>query len=365
MRRGVSDKLAAVLGAIVDGRAEHEVYKAWQEACAADVAEAEAELRSVKGSPTLNFDLDQVCKVIRSATVSVERSEPARVDGPEVNVEFSLDGNYKHQLDIVLDSVVEHTGRPVRAFALCRGHSQADFDRMARLFPSVSFVWLPTDDVDYGRIGGMNNWVTPATMDRTIMPELLPEVDRIIHFDLDALCLSDLAELFDVDMEGTAIAGATTPQPSFRSGFYTLRRNAERLRKEGHPELARELILRTHSEHSFDFDVFNAGIMLLDLAKMRADDFCGRILPYVQRFGLNGQVVLNTYVGGNRKVIGNEWNRLIRLEANEERKACHWVGKFKPWRTDVYVTGRELWRGQEERFAARTRPLAPAATPAN
>ncbi len=93
---------------------------------------------------------------------------------------------------------------------------------------------------------------------------------------------------------------------------------------------------------------------------MRADDFCGRYLPNVQRFGLNGQVVLNTYVGGNRKVLNNEWNRLIRLEAARESKGVHWVGQYKPWRSDVYVTGRELWQAQERRLAERTRDVLEA-----
>jgi lipopolysaccharide biosynthesis glycosyltransferase len=357
MQHGISDKLASVFAAIVAGRAESEVYEHWRELCADDVAAAAAELRSEMGEVQLSFDLEQACAVVRAASVTIERRQPGP-DGPEINVEFSLDGNYTHQLDVVLDSVVQRCSRPVRAFLPCRGLDRAHFDRTAELFPTVSFVWLPTDDVDYGHIGGMNAWVTAATMDRTILPALLEDVHRIIHFDLDALCLGDLAELFDVDMEGNAIAGVTTPQPRFVSGFDTWRRNAERLRKEGKPELARELVLRTYSRNTFDVPVFNAGIMLLDLDKMRVDDFCGRYLPYVERFGLNGQVVLNTYVGANRKVIDNEWNRLIRLEATTEAKAVHWVGEFKPWRDDWYVTGRELWRAQEEHFAARTRGLA-------
>ncbi|MDT4916733.1 MAG: hypothetical protein QOH89_1433 [Pseudonocardiales bacterium] len=354
IQHGITDKLAAVLEAVLAGRPDAEVYEIWRTACADEVARVEREFAGISGYPELNFDLDHACQVVRAAAVTIERTAPAP-KGDEVNVEFSLDGNYTHQLDVVLDSVVQHCSRPVRAFLLCRGLDPAHFARTARLFPTVSFVWLPTQDVDYGRIGGMNPWVTPATMDRTILPALLEDVHRIVHFDLDALCLGDLAELFDVDMEGTAIAGATTPQPRFLSGFHTFRRNAERLRKEGHPELARELVLRTHQQHTFDFDVFNAGIMLLDLDKMRADDFCGRHLPNVQRFGLNGQVVLNTYVGGARKVVGNEWNRLIRLEATREANGVHWVGQFKPWRSDLYVTGRELWQAQEERFAERAR----------
>jgi lipopolysaccharide biosynthesis glycosyltransferase len=362
IQQGISEKLSAVLGAVLAGRSERDVYKTWRKLCAAEVAQAETELHSITGNPKLDFDLDEACKVIRAGSVTIERSEPGP-DGPEVNVEFSVDGNYKHQLDIVLDSVVERCSRPIRAFVLCRGLVQEDFDRMARLFPTVSFVWLPTDNVQYGHIPGKIKWATIVTMDRTIMSVLLDDVDRIIHFDLDAMCLADLAELFDVDMEGKAIAAADEPQLNHSGGFNGFRGSAARLRREGKPELAREVLLRTHAEHAFDFTVFNAGIMVLDLAKMRAEDFCGRYLAYVQRFGINGQAVLNFYVAGNRKKLDPTWNRLVRLEVSDTPKIPHWAGPFKPWQGHRYVSGRELWQAQEERFAARTANLKKSAAP--
>jgi lipopolysaccharide biosynthesis glycosyltransferase len=363
MQAGISDKLAAVVDAVLAGRAEADVYEVWGAACADEVAQAAAQLHSIEGYPSLSFDLAEACKVITEASVTIERTAPAP-DGAEINVEFSVDENYKHQLDIVLDSVIEHATRPVRAFVLCRGFERADFDRMARLFPSVSFVWLPTDNVDYGPIPSKIKWATIATMDRTILPNLLPHIDRIIHFDLDAMCLGDLAGLFDIDLAGNAIAAADEPQTVFASGYDTLHRDAARLRRQGQPDLAREFILRTNSHHPFDFDIFNAGIMVLDLAKMRADDFCGRFLPYVQRFGLNGQVVLNVYVGRDRTKLHPDWNRLVRLEVAQPPKIAHWAGPFKPWRPHQYVTGREWWRDQEDRFAARAQALQPVAVKA-
>ena len=275
IQRGLSDKLAAVFTAILDGRSEDEVYEVWREVCAADVAAALKILADVDEPPKLSFDLSAVCSAILERAVTIERTDSTG-QGSEINVEFSLDGNYKHQLDVVLDSVVANTSRPVRAFVLCRQHGPDDYARMAKLFPTVSFVWLPTDNVDYGRISGMNKWVTPATMDRTILPVLLPEVDRMLHFDLDAMCLTDLGELFDVDMQGAGIASTPEPQPHYGSGFETYKRSANRLRREGMPERARKLIIRTHAKDRFDFPIFNAGIMVMDLAKMREDDFCGR-----------------------------------------------------------------------------------------
>ena len=356
MQRALSEKLAAVFDAVLGGRSDKEVYDVWREVCAADVAVADEELHGFPDFPKLSFDLAEVCAAIRGAQVVVERTEPGP-SGPELNVEFSVDENYKHQLDIVLDSVVENSSRPVRAFVLCRGHGPDDFERMARLFPTVSFVWLPTDRVEYGNVRGKIPWATIVTMDRTILPELLDDVDRIIHFDLDALCLSDLGELFDLDLDGASIAAVDEPQPNYGRGFDSLRDSARLLRREGRPDLAREYLIRTHSELAFDFEIFNAGIMVLDLAAMRADDFCGRYLAYVERFGINGQRVLNVGVGRERKNVDADWNRLVRLEVADSPKIAHWAGPFKPWKGHPYVPGRDLWRAQEQRFALRTEHL--------
>lgn len=356
-RDGISDKLRAVVDAVLAGRSDDEVYAVWREVCASDVAEVETAFTSITDDPPTNFDVDRACDVIRTASVVVAPTEPAG-SGSEINVEFSVDQNYKHQLEIVLDSVVQRTERPVHAYVLCRGFGQPDYDRLARLFPTVAFTWLPTDDVDYGPIPDKIKWATIVTMDRTMLPELLPEVDRIIHFDLDALCLGDLAELFDVDMEGTAIAAVDSPQPVYLGGLDTFRRATRRMRREGQLDVARELIIRTHRQHPNDFEIFNAGIMVLDLAKMRADGVVRRYLGYIQRFGVNGQVIMNIYVGRDRKKVHGDWNRLVRLEIAPPPKVAHWAGPIKPWAGHQYAPGREWWQEQEEHFAARTAALS-------
>jgi lipopolysaccharide biosynthesis glycosyltransferase len=154
------------------------------------------------------------------------------------------------------------------------------------------------------------------------------------------------------------------PQPVYLGGLDTFRRAARRIRRGGDLGLARELILRTHAQHPFDFEIFNAGIMVLDLAKMRADDVCRRYMGYIQRFGLNGQVIMNLYVGRERKKLDADWNRLVRLEVAGPPKIAHWAGPYKPWQGHQYVAGRELWLEQEAHFAARTRQRPAAAAPA-
>jgi lipopolysaccharide biosynthesis glycosyltransferase len=349
MRRAQLDMLSAVLGAILAGAGEDEVHTAWRDVTAAAVGQAEQRRSELPEIAPPSFDVAEACRAVRKESVVVERSEPGP-DGAEINLEFSLDGNFKHQLDVVLDSIVTHASRPLRAYVLCRDHDASDYKRMAALFPTVSFVWLPTDHVDYGRISGMLSHITVATMDRLLLPDLLPEVDRILHHDLDALCLGDLAELFDVAMGDAPIAARDQEHPFNGSGFTSLSRAADR----SYVDLtrSRELTIRTHTHLRFDYRVFNAGVMVLNLARMRADDFCRQYLPYVERFGFNDQAVLNAYAGSERFPIEPMWNAYPKFELIDGAKILHWLGQMKPWK-ELYVQGRELWRAAEARTAQR------------
>jgi lipopolysaccharide biosynthesis glycosyltransferase len=347
LRKGILDKLDAVLAAITAGGSEDEVRAVWRDVCAPDVARAVARRTEVGEIAAPSFDIAAACRQVHAESTVVERSQPGP-DGSELNLEFSLDGNFKHQLDVVLDSIEARASRPIRAFVLCRGHGAADFERMATLFPTVSFVWLPMDHVDYGPIAGMIRHITVATMDRLLLPDLLPEVDRILHHDLDAVCLSDLAPLYDIELGDSPIAARDQMHPNDGSGFVSLTRSAHRLDAAA----ARELIVRTHTRHAFDFKIFNAGVMVLNLAQMRADDFCRQFLPYVERFGFNDQAVLNAYAGANRISLDAEWNTYPKFELIDGAKILHWLGPMKPW-NDMYVQGRAQWRQAEAQFAER------------
>lgn len=352
MASGIGDKLDAVLTAILAGKPAPEVYEIWRSVCAGDVERAEAFRSDVPPMPPATFDVAAACARIREDMVVVERAQPGG-EGDEINVEMSLDGKYKHQLAVVLDSIVANTTRPVRAFVMCREHTQADYDRMAALFPEVSFVWLPTDRVKYGRVIILNGSV--ASLDRVLLPEVLPDVQRLVHHDLDALCLADLAELHDVDLKGTPLAAVKSPQQNHLSGFASLMSRSERFHDD--PDRAHEYLLRTHTQHRFDYEVLNSGIMTLDLEYMRRDKFCDRFMPYVERYLLSDQAVLNVYVGANRVEVDPGWNWRPWLEIRRNPKIAHWAGPQKPWK-DNWVVGRDLWRAAENRLAAREARLS-------
>jgi lipopolysaccharide biosynthesis glycosyltransferase len=354
VQAGLRDKLGAVLEAITARKSEDEVYALWREVCAADVAGAQARSADLADIDPPSFDVAAACDRIRSESVTIERSEPAPA-GDEVNIEFSLDANLKHEMGVVLESIVKHASRPIRLFVLCRDHSPEDYKRMAALFPSVSFVWLPTDHVYYGEILGMIKHITIATMDRLLLPDLLPDIDRILHHDLDTLCCADISQLYDIDLGDAPLAARDQLHPNGGSAYRSFARHASK-RFRSRPQLGSEFVQRQSRRHPFDQAAFNAGIMVLNLARMRGDGFTRYFLPYAERFGQNDQGVLNSYAASTRVPFDYAWNTFAKIELQDHPKIIHWLGSLKPW-GDTFVAERDRWREADAAFTARAKTV--------
>jgi lipopolysaccharide biosynthesis glycosyltransferase len=226
---------------------------------------------------------------------------------------------------------------------------------MAALFPTVSFVWLPTDHVYYGEILGMIKHITIATMDRLLLPDLLPDIDRILHHDLDALCCADIAGLYDIELGNAPLAARDQLHPNGGSAYRSFSRHASK-RFRSKPHLGSEFLQRQSRRHPFDPAAFNAGFMVLNLARMRADGFTRHFLPYAERFGQNDQGVLNSYAASSRVPFDYAWNTFAKLELQDDPKIIHWLGSLKPWR-DTFVAERDRWRIADAAFTARAKTV--------
>ena len=118
--------------------------------------------------------------------------------------------------------------------------------------------------------------ITVATMDRLLLPELLPHLDRVIYHDLDALSVVDLAELYDADLGGAPAGGP--PVDLVQLPARHRERHPVDAGCSGHdPGAARDLVRAMTQRHRYGYHGFNAGILLLDLAVMRADRFTARV----------------------------------------------------------------------------------------
>lgn len=352
LKQSLLNRIAPAMSAILRGASETEVRKAWQDACADDVAKAKDRLKSLEPLQPRAINVAREVEKVRKTRTERPRKSTSKT-GDEIHIEVSLDGNFKHQLEVVLDAVETHCSRPLHIYVLSREHGVEDHDCLALLFPEISFTWFHCDEIDYGPDIRLIRHITVATMDRLLLPDLLPDLAQIIHLDLDTLPMADITEVWNIELGDTPLAARTRPLERVRSGFQNLLSIAKSMKEDA--EQTSSFLRRYCARHDCDFEGFNAGLMLLNLTKMRADNFCETFLPYVEAYGLHDQDILNFYAGANRADIEGRWNRIPRFEVLDSPAMIHWAGREKPW-DENHVPGKEYWVAAVARLQKRKWP---------
>jgi lipopolysaccharide biosynthesis glycosyltransferase len=197
---------------------------------------------------------------------------------------------------------------------------------------------------------------------RFLLPDLLPNIDRVLYLDVDTLAVSTLAPLFAMDIGGAPLAAvANVVQPAQREHF-------------------RALGLDDHRR------LLNSGVLLFDLDRLRAEgsfaDLKHVASARADELEWPDQDVLNLVYAGRWQTLHPRWNAQYTLwtspdvardilgdeavtEARSDPAILHFEGPnlCKPWhalnshprRRDWQATlARTPWRGtpNEDRGAA-------------
>jgi lipopolysaccharide biosynthesis glycosyltransferase len=345
MRDGIRELLASTFEKVFAGAGRDEVYAHWREITAPLVAEArrrhESPVPPDESVPAI--DIAALVKTVR---------EGARAFGPHgavdpaivTDVALALDQNLKRHLPTTLESLVGNATGPLRLWILARGLAESYQQWISDAWPDVPITFVNFDACEYGDIRRMISYTTVSTMDRLVLPDLLTDVDRITYIDIDTVTEGDVCELAATDLGGHPLAARTSVWSV--AGQWRVAGNL--LSAEKASDLRRTMSAR----HPFDYNNFNAGVLVLDLARMRADDFVATYLPLVPRFGLHDQDVLLAYVGPERAELDEKWNALPILHEITAPGIIHFGGGGKPWGKEL-TPYREHWQYYAERVRAR------------
>ena len=187
-------------------------------------------------------------------------------------------------------------------------------------------------------------------MDRLLLPVMLQDVSRLVYVDVDTIMLGDICRLAKLDLGGTPVAA----RDSNVSEDSEWRRAGRSLPEDLALELRRGMGLR----HGYGNAALNAGVLVMDLDRMRRDDFTTEYLGWVEQYGFHDQDTMLAYVGPARTVLEPRWNAMPALEDVPDPSLIHWAGFGKPW--DAQLTfEQERWQGHAASLEAR------AGTPPN
>lgn len=199
-------------------------------------------------------------------------------------------------------------------------------------------ITLIEDDAKFAKYNRRKGaFTSKSTYTRFYLAELLPELDKVIYLDDDIIVQQDLADLDQMLLED----------------HYCL----------ASADMMAEVTSPTHMEKlGCDLEkIFNAGVMVMNLKKMREDNISDKLIDYI-RHGLNyvgNQDAFNIVFHGNVRYISCLWNlHVMYLKVRsvqqiaayydipdvtegfdfiKESKIVHFAATPKPW--DAYQYG--------------------------
>lgn len=288
----------------------------------------------------------------RVARQAAEGPVVAAAEGPAVVaagrpvVVTAADAAYALPLAVMLRSAVEHLapGASLEAFVLDDGMGEELRRKVRRSLPErLTLHWTAPPAQAWH---GLPLWgrMPATTYCKLLMPSVLPEgLSRVLWLDADILVRADLGALWRRDLgEHTILASADPFVRSLSSRFGVA----------GWREL----------DLPGDAAYFNAGVMLVDLARWRRDRVTARAEQYLRRFRdrviFHDQEALNAVLAGAWGPLDGRWNRgvgaaLLGRADGDERAAAilHYSGSLKPWRLRIRSRYQAVYYGYLDRTA--------------
>jgi lipopolysaccharide biosynthesis glycosyltransferase len=245
-----------------------------------------------------------------------------------INVCLSTDRNYVQHAGVTIASILKHA-EPEDQLCFYIIHKDLT-DKEKGLFRSLNKL----KKCDFHFVSPKKNlkmnlhnhpYISQAAFYRMQLPEVIPQVDRIIYVDCDVLALASLAELWTVDMNDCIIAGVA----DYKSDT-----------KEHNQAIGCE-----------NFVYINSGVLLMDLAKARQEKLTEKLLKTAEELGnratLHDQDIINVALQGEIFLLPLKWNLStgyfkrkydIQYYSEEEIKKtalhpaiAHISGGRKPW----------------------------------
>lgn len=168
-----------------------------------------------------------------------------------------------------------------------------------------------------------------STMDRLLIPRLLPNAQSCVYLDVDIEIHGTVDELIDYDMQGFLFAARESIEPKWsdmRNVIDSL------LNRKGMEEASstRNLLFACCQ---FKSKMFNAGVLKMNLAKIRELDADERMIAVSQLTGFNDQYSMNIFADGDYLPLPKRFNYFFNRETAPicKNSITHYVGNFKPW----------------------------------
>jgi len=240
-----------------------------------------------------------------------------------VNIAFLIDNNYSEQLAVTIMSVLKNdkSGNHFHFYVLTDFISQKNKKKILdlKLYKNFEIEFITLDFSVFKSLPTLYHLKT-LNYGRILLPSLI-KVDKLLFLDCDLIVQDDLTELYNTDFENIFACVVK-----------------ERLSNENYIIKQISRLGITH--------YFNAGVMLLNLKKMKNENIQEKCLEFMnnspEKILLLDQCVLNYAFQDKTKFLDKTYNYQYKIgyskdlyntfkNKNGSAKILHFVGKEKPY----------------------------------
>jgi lipopolysaccharide biosynthesis glycosyltransferase len=268
-----------------------------------------------------------------------------------ISIFFAADNKYARHCAVTITSIIGNTASPERLefYILSSDISKENQCNLEKLCAD-SAAKISIVDVDLTLFASLPTILEHLNLNmysRLLIPDLCPDRKKIVYLDCDILVLSDIAELFDLEIDNKPIAAIPHIQLPYQ-----------------------EVFVETFNVRDDDI-YFNSGVLVIDTELWRQNHYGQTILEYcsnnIEQLHFADQDALNVVFWENYYHLPGVWNVETRLykekllgvpqdkETNyriEDPKILHYTGPNKPWISKNYVPMRQEYVRYSKQLAA-------------
>jgi lipopolysaccharide biosynthesis glycosyltransferase len=216
----------------------------------------------------------------------------------EINVVTGADEAYALPLATMLHSLLSNVKEraSVNVYLMDGGFTSATRRRLTRLAKQhdavLSLAWMVPDVSTFADLPTLP-YLSPVTYARLLLPDLFPNLDRVIYLDADVVVQEDVTDLWQTELNGAPLGA---------------------VQDFGVPTVGAAYGIRAYEDLGLDTsqEYFNAGVLLLDLTAWRDQGLSERAVTYLTDYAdelrIADQEALNVAVQDRWHRLNPKWN---------------------------------------------------------
>jgi glycosyltransferase, family 8 len=255
----------------------------------------------------------------------------------EIPVFFAVDNRYIPFLGVALKSLIDNTSKENK-YAIKILYTSVTEENKKRIKKyeqenvTIEFVDLNKQLNEIKEKLYTRNYFSNTTYYRLFIPELYPQYDKAVYIDSDTICLADIADLYNVDMEDNLIAGVSD------GAVQSI-------------EIFQDYVEKVVGVSDYN-NYFNAGVIVMNLKELRKYKFKEKFIYLLEKVRYEvaqDQDYLNRLCKGRVKIIDYAWNRMpIMGNRDGEINIIHYNLGSKPWYFDDILYQEYFWKYAEK-----------------